>query len=223
MASKPKDWTGQRFGKLTAIRNTFEKDVTGNYLWEYRCDCGNVKVLKSGNVVSGGISSCGCSHREKATTHGHTIGRKRSSTYKTWISMMARVKWNSNYDEYAKYYSDVTVCEEWSNRFTGFETFLKDMGERPEGTTLNRKHGAKEYNKDNCEWATPTQQSYDRRKLKKNVSGRTGVKFRQDRGKWEARIGVEGQKLLLYYGDSFEEACAAREEAELKYYGFTKE
>lgn len=220
MASKPKDWTGQKFGRLTAVRSTGRK-INGNLVWEYLCDCGKTVELKSGNVVFGHTTSCGCYALESKTKHGHSTGNSKSPTLSVWSKMMSRAFWR--YEEYSEYYSDVSVCEEWSDKEFGFSNFLRDMGEKPEGMSLNRKRGAKEYSKDNCEWATPTQQAYDRRKLKKNVSGRTGVKFRQDRGKWEARIGVEGQKLLLYYGDSFEEACAAREEAELKYYGFTKE
>jgi len=46
---------------------------------------------------------------------------------------------------------------------------------------------------------------------------------RNKQGKWEARIHVEGKPMHLGTYETFEEACAAREEAELKCYGFTKE
>ena len=40
---------------------------------------------------------------------------------------------------------------------------------------------------------------------------------------WEARITKNGKITILYYGSSFDEACKAREMAELEMYGFTKE
>jgi len=66
-------------------------------------------------------------------------------------------------------------------------------------------------------------QSFDQKLSSDNTSGRTGVSFRKDRKKWVSGIKVEKELIQLYYGDSFEEACKMREEAELKYYGFTKE
>jgi hypothetical protein len=43
-----------------------------------------------------------------------------------------------------------------------FENFLKDMGERPEGKTLDRRDNDKGYCKSNCRWATDEEQ-YDNR------------------------------------------------------------
>jgi hypothetical protein len=63
------------------------------------------------------------------------------------------------YQRHAKYpmYGAVgiTICNRW---LAAFENFLEDMGERPEGTTLDRVDGAKLYSKDTCRWATPKQQ-----------------------------------------------------------------
>lgn len=217
--SKPKDWTGHRFGRLTAIRNTFTKENTGNYLWEYKCDCGNTIIAKSGNVVSGHTKSCGCLLIEAITKHG--MSKSNDKTYSSWRKMLCRA--HHKYEEYAEYYKDVSVCERWTNEQFGFLNFLEDMGPRPEGMTLNRKNGSKEYNKQNCEWASYSVQTYDTCRHKNNKSGRTGVSWREERGVWIATIRSKGKTENLYYGPSFEEACAAREEAELKYYGFTKE
>lgn len=217
--SKPKDWTGHRFGRLTAIRNTFTKENTGNYLWEYKCDCGNTIIAKSGNVVSGHTKSCGCLLIEAITKHG--MSKSNDKTYSSWGKMLCRA--HHKYEEYAEYYKDVSVCERWTNKQFGFLNFLEDMGPRPEGMTLNRKNGSKEYNKQNCEWASYSVQTYDTCRHKNNKSGRTGVSWREERGVWIATIRSKGKTENLYYGPSFEDACAAREEAELKYYGFTKE
>ena len=54
-----KDLAGQRFGMLTAVEPTEERRY-GSVVWRCRCDCGNEKFVAAGNLVSGGVKSCGC-------------------------------------------------------------------------------------------------------------------------------------------------------------------
>lgn len=51
--------TGQKFGRLTALRSLKEKKQ-GNYIWEWACDCGNIVEIKASDVKSGNTKSCGC-------------------------------------------------------------------------------------------------------------------------------------------------------------------
>ena len=55
------DITGQKFGKLTAIK----KDH-GKY-WLFKCDCGQEKIINKSTVVSGKTQSCGCIKRTDIT------------------------------------------------------------------------------------------------------------------------------------------------------------
>ena len=52
--------TGFRFGKLTAVAPTPDRDKSGGVVWKLNCDCGNI-VYKTVNALkSGRVLSCGC-------------------------------------------------------------------------------------------------------------------------------------------------------------------
>ena len=206
-----KDITGQKFNKLTALKRT-DKKQSGGYFWTCQCDCGNIKDVTIGALCSGGIKSCGCAK----ATHGMT----KTPAWNAWDSMVTRLK-----DERCKeWYWDVTADERWLEpNGQGFMNFYEDMGDPPEGHTLNRVRGAKIYSKETCEWATLSMQSFDQKRSKVNTSGRTGVYFDKSGSRWVAVIKQNHITTQVYRGDSFEEACEARTKAEIEYYGFSKE
>jgi hypothetical protein len=83
----------------------------------------------------------------------------KTPTYHSWIHMRSRCN-NANDHNYSDYGGrGIKVCERWNS----FANFLEDMGECPEGLTLERKDVNKGYSPDNCCWATRQQQSRNRR------------------------------------------------------------
>lgn len=209
------DLTNKKFERLTAVRRT-EEMVSGGYLWECVCDCGNTRTASTAALNSGAARSCGCLRADTNRTHGMT----GTPTYSSYQAMLNR----AGNGKYGEWYEDVSICPNWDPEQGGsFENFLSDMGVRPEGTTLNRINGAKVYSKDTCEWATLSMQSFDRRRSKVNTSGRTGVFQIKETGRWVAQIKKNGVVTEVYRGDSFEEACEARTKAEIAYFGFSKE
>lgn len=132
--------------------------------------------------------------------HGY-FGTK---TYRVWANMKTRCQ-NPNSPVYARYGAKgITVCPRWQL----FENFLADMGEVPEGLTLDRVDGSKGYSPENCRWATLRQQSWNRKTHSVNISGVKGV--RKERGKWRAQGAVAGKNQHLYFGEDFFEAVCAR-------------
>lgn len=92
------------------------------------------------------------------STHGHTRGR-RSPTYVTWQSMLARCT-NPRHHAWEHYGGrGIAICDRWLS----FEMFLEDMGERPEGKTLDRKDVNGNYEPGNCRWATGSEQVANQR------------------------------------------------------------
>lgn len=58
------DISGRRFGRLTALYATSERDKKGSIVWHCRCDCGNETEVTEDGLVHGTYRSCGCLREE---------------------------------------------------------------------------------------------------------------------------------------------------------------
>lgn len=145
--------TGLRFGELVVLRRG--EGMYGRPSWVCACSCGKEVEVGRGNLRSGATTSCGCVRDSLLGARGRTHGLSNTGAYSSWAKMMQRC-----YDTRHPYYSQyggagVTVVAEWHT----FEGFYRDMGDRPDGTTLDRKSGALGYFAGNCRWATRKEQA----------------------------------------------------------------
>ncbi len=151
---------GQTYGRWTVLQRT--TDSTKSSYWLCKCECGSQKDVFSGSLQSGRSRSCGCLSREVAAQtikHGATSGYEYSPEYSSWMSMRERCS-NPNHKYFHNYGGrGIGFDESWED----FAVFLKDMGPRPKGTSLDRKDNSKGYNADNCKWSTRQEQNENAR------------------------------------------------------------
>lgn len=160
------DLTGRRFGKLLVINRSGERH-RGYTVWECHCDCGQRTFVPEHRLISGNTRSCGCLQRETASKrffkYGYTRGKK-TPEYQTWIRMRSRCLSKSNPDYHYYGGRGIGICQEWDD----FETFLKDMGEKPGPEyTLERRNNSGGYCKENCIWATRLTQANNTSQLRR--------------------------------------------------------
>jgi len=160
-----KDLSGLRFGILSVIRFFRFKNYSQkrHALWRCACDCGNFSTVQGTSLKSGATKSCGCLRvkisKSRAFRHGHAgdgKSRHQSPTYRTWRAMIQRCS-SSSSPRSKKYYfaRGVRVCNGWKS----FKKFLSDMGERPNGKSIDRIDGRKGYFPSNCRWASLIEQA----------------------------------------------------------------
>lgn len=160
------DLTGSRFGRLAVLARV--GTLRGRPTWLCMCDCGAFPVVTGENLRKEITTSCGCFHRERLAQSGKaastTHGKSKSKTYSVWANMKDRCH-NPNNHAFALYGGrGIQVCERWRNSFAAF---VEDMGEQPQGLTLDRIDVNGGYEPGSCRWASWTVQANNKRNSKK--------------------------------------------------------
>lgn len=142
---------GSRFGRLII---TSPSTGGKHSKVDVSCDCGQTKSVRIAHLRSGKTQACGCLHLEvlgEPTSHGMA----GTLTHRIWKGMKSRCD-NRNIKSH-HYYGGRGIS--YSPGWAAFEDFLKDMGECPEGHTIERLDVNGDYEKSNCVWLPAAMQA----------------------------------------------------------------
>lgn len=170
---------GMRYGRLLVL---CAAGHNGRALqWLCLCDCGRKTYVRGADMRQGKHLSCGCLQSERASAANGKHRGCSTKIYFVWGSMIGRCH-NPKNKSYPRYGGrGITVCDRWRN---SFEAFRHDMGARPSDQhSIERKDNSLGYDPSNCCWATTTQQSNNRRNVKRyQYGGRDGTA--RDMSQW---------------------------------------
>lgn len=163
---------GRKFGRLTVVGFGGYKPYGGKrpwraILWTCRCECGSVCDYHAGNLRQGQSTQCAECGRKQANISRRKHGKSNSPAYEVW--RRAR--------------SSGSLCSKWMQ----FNTFLRDMGDRPDGKSLRRKNTSRLHSPKNSYWGerlkTPPRNLYTH-------DGRT-----MGLNAWARELGISKQTL----------------------------
>lgn len=122
----------------------------------------------------------------------------KTPEWNLWENMRQRCS-NPKHPRYADYGGrGIIVCGRWSN----FANFFADIGERPEGMTLDRIDNDKGYSPENCRWASYTTQNLNKRLYKSNTTGHQGIIWYKPTSRYRVQLKRGGiVKHIGYFKD----------------------
>lgn len=192
-----KDLCGQRFGKLVCLTPTDRRSSSGSILWLCQCDCGNTCTAASTQLTAGYRKSCGClSKPPLKNLVGNRFGKLTVTAYAGKRSGMHR--WTCICDCGRETVVGQTLLQKKKTKSCGClqSSTITENLKLCSGTSVTRLEIAKS------------------KRISTNTSGRTGVYLKKKTGKWIAQITFKSKTYYLGSFDSFDDAVAARNDAE---------
>lgn len=186
------DLTGQRFGRLTVIKE-IGKNKYSDYLWECLCDCGNTKIVTTNRLRCGITKSCGCLRKELCVDTHTTHNLSKSRLYKIFWMMKYRC-YNHNSSAY-KYYGakGITIYQPWLNDFLNFYNWALANGYQ-DNLTIERIDVNGNYEPSNCIWITQAEQMKNRT----NTHFITYEGVAKDLTEWSKELNIDRETIRKY-------------------------
>ena len=226
---KFEDLTGQKFGRLTVVKQG-DTARNGDIRWWCQCDCGNVELVlvRTYHLNSGHTKSCGCLRNEAIKQPGRN---KKYNRYD--LSGKYGIGWTSKNEEF---YFDIEdydkikdycwyinnrqyVCAKVDKKQILLHRVVLQIDNNYEIDHIQGKQSRHDNRKSNLRICTHSENMKNVGLRIDNTSGVTGVHFDKGEQKWIARIVIDGKRIVLGEYNNFENAKRKRLEAEKEYYG----
>ena len=148
---------GQKVGNLTYVGEDVPKGKS-RFIFA-KCSCGNIFSVSYSKAKTFYTKSCGC-YRSLANKARATHGGCGSRTYVIYNTMKTRClnEKSSNFKVYGG--RGIKICDRWVN---SYENFRNDMGECPQGKSLDRIDTDGNYDPSNCRWVSQKEQCNNKR------------------------------------------------------------
>lgn len=163
---------GRRFGRLVVMRATKERSGK-SIVWLCHCDCGNKEAkVAARDLLHNPRKGCGYCSDTKHPLYG------------IWRGIIERCKpgGDKNYGG-----RGIQIFPAWETDFLAFLDFMKTLGPRPPGWSLDRIDVNGHYEPGNLRWASPLMQANNKRDLPRGLT---------DEQIWEIYLSKEPEKIL---------------------------
>lgn len=168
-----------------------------------QCDCGTKKYVVRYHLLANKTVSCGCYQRDMIRARKTTHNKSGTRIYNVWLNMRLRCSdpEHKNFSDYGG--RGIKVCDRWQNSFANF---YADMGDRPEGYSLDRIDNNGNYCPENCRWA-------DQKTQNRNKRNNALVSFKGERKtlrEWAEVLGIRYKSLKRCISRSLDEMAVNR-------------
>jgi hypothetical protein len=154
---KVQDISGKKFERLLVV--SFVERVNKQSIFLCKCDCGNYIKTSSNALKTGHNKSCGCLNIELIKKRSTTHGLSKHPLFSTWCDMKNRCyyKKHNRYNNYGG--KGIIVCDEW-HTFINFYNWAIQFWK--ENLSIDRIDNLKNYEPNNCRFATIKEQNRNR-------------------------------------------------------------
>lgn len=233
------DLTGQKFGKLTALRRIENRRTPSGktlVMWECQCDCGNITKVPSQRLKAGGSKSCGCARAEFSTNtkiNNQTLYLSKntfdlSGDYGIGYTIKGE-KFLFDLEDYDKIkdytwgfnngYLKTSRQRNGKKEYLIFHRLVTDAPDNMVVDHINGSSSTFDNRKSNLRIVTPYENMLNSDAPKNNKSGVKGVIYKWQAKKWLATIKYKKKHYHLGYFENFEDAVNARITAEKELFG----
>jgi hypothetical protein len=234
--SKAIDLTGRVFTYLTVLERVENRVTSGGnpqVCWRCRCKCGAIVVVTSGQLLSGGTKSCGCYSAEIAGKRLSEFNKRYndydlSNEYGIGYTSKGESFWFDLEDyerikDYCWHYhhTGYLVAKDGNRHILFHKLIMDDLENHFDIDHIEHDPApANRYDNRKCNLrvVTRSQNNMNRHIGKNNTSGVKGVCWHSRDNEWRAQIGYRGKNIHLGGFQNFEDAVAARKQAEEKYF-----